>query len=190
MNWIIFLIQYTIYIYIFTLWYYNNYADVHFQSSREYVALEVTVSSVKSTDVTCKIHSGQLAAQLPWLVNLVSVVEFSVTGSISSMKGHDMHCWWDLRSKQLTKVSVCHARVFTGFLVIVIQIFISLRINTISVGSKYLKHSWWLIHDFNWQKFVFWRSWKGTISHFYCGFWLFILFAVIQILSSPKYFKI
>ena len=33
-----------------------------------------TVSSVKSTDVTCKTHSGQLAAHLPLLVNLASLV--------------------------------------------------------------------------------------------------------------------
>ena len=39
-------------------WHYNNYADVYFQSSWEDVALEVTVSSVKSTDVICKTRSG------------------------------------------------------------------------------------------------------------------------------------
>ena len=39
-------------------WSHNNYADVYFQSSCEDVALEVTVSSVKSTDVTCKTHPG------------------------------------------------------------------------------------------------------------------------------------
>ena len=39
-------------------WGYNNYADAYFQSSYEDVALEVTVSSVKSTDVTCKRNSG------------------------------------------------------------------------------------------------------------------------------------
>ena len=40
----------------------------------EDMALEVTMSSVKSTDVTCKTHSGLLATQLPWLVDLVSLV--------------------------------------------------------------------------------------------------------------------
>ena len=40
------------------LWGYDNYADAYFQSSWEDVALEVTVSSVKSTDVTYKTHSG------------------------------------------------------------------------------------------------------------------------------------
>ena len=55
-------------------WGYNNYADAYFQSPWEDVALEMTVSSVKSTDVTCKTHSGWLAAQLPWLVDLASPV--------------------------------------------------------------------------------------------------------------------
>ena len=39
-------------------WGYNNYAGAYFQSSWEDMALEVTVSSVKSMDVTCKTHSG------------------------------------------------------------------------------------------------------------------------------------
>ena len=34
-------------------WRYNNYAGTYFQSFREDVAQEVTVSSVKSSDVTC-----------------------------------------------------------------------------------------------------------------------------------------
>ena len=55
--------------------------------------LEVTVSTAKSTDVTCKTHSGQLAVQLPWQVNLAALV--------CNM------AWWDLRSKQLSSVSVC-----------------------------------------------------------------------------------
>ena len=42
------------YIYILALEGYNNYADAYLQSSWEDVAQEVTVSSVKSTDVTCK----------------------------------------------------------------------------------------------------------------------------------------
>ena len=42
------------YIYFSCPWGYNNYADAYFQSSWEDVALEVTVSSVKSTDVTYK----------------------------------------------------------------------------------------------------------------------------------------
>ena len=46
-------------------WGHNNYVDAYFLSSWEDVSLEVTVSSVKSTDVTCKTHLGQLAAQLP-----------------------------------------------------------------------------------------------------------------------------
>ena len=37
---------------------YNNYAVAYFQSSWEVVALEVTVSSVKSTDVTYKTLLG------------------------------------------------------------------------------------------------------------------------------------
>ena len=39
-------------------WGYNNYTDVYLQSFWEDVALEVTMSSVKSMDVTCKTHSG------------------------------------------------------------------------------------------------------------------------------------
>ena len=39
-------------------WDHNNHADAYFLSSWEDVALEVTVSSVKSTDVTCRTHSG------------------------------------------------------------------------------------------------------------------------------------
>ena len=49
-------------------WGYNNYADAYFKSSWEDLALEVTMSSVKITDVTCKTHSDYLAAQFPWLV--------------------------------------------------------------------------------------------------------------------------
>ena len=36
---------------------YNNYADAFFQSSLEAVALDVTVSSEKSMDITNKTHS-------------------------------------------------------------------------------------------------------------------------------------
>ena len=75
------------------------------------VALEVTVSSVKSTDITCKRHSGLLAGQLPWLVDLVSLVcsvnwgpsgrvsaqHSVVAGSISS--GVDL---WRFRNYQRT----------------------------------------------------------------------------------------
>ena len=39
-------------------WGYNNYADAYFQSSWEDEALDETLSSVKSTYVTCKTHSG------------------------------------------------------------------------------------------------------------------------------------
>ena len=46
------------YIYFFAPWGYDNYTDVYFQSSWEDMALEVTMSSVKSTDVTYKTHSG------------------------------------------------------------------------------------------------------------------------------------
>ena len=34
----------------------NDYADAHLQSSWEHMALEETVSSVKSTDLTCKTY--------------------------------------------------------------------------------------------------------------------------------------
>ena len=81
----------------------------------------VTVSSWKSTDVTCKTHLGYLASQLPWLVDLASLVcdinwclscrvsalQSVVTGSISSGGDYGIHCWWDLiRSKQLSSVPV------------------------------------------------------------------------------------
>ena len=39
-------------------WGYNNYADACFQSSWEDVVLEVIMSTVKSTYVTYKTHSG------------------------------------------------------------------------------------------------------------------------------------
>ena len=39
-------------------WGYYNYADAYFVSTWEDMALEVTVSAVKNTDVTCKTHSG------------------------------------------------------------------------------------------------------------------------------------
>ena len=38
-------------------WGYDNYMNAYFQSSWEDMTLEVTVSSVKSTDLTCKTHS-------------------------------------------------------------------------------------------------------------------------------------
>ena len=39
-------------------WGHNNYTDAYLKSSWEDVALEVTVSTVKNTDVTCKTHSN------------------------------------------------------------------------------------------------------------------------------------
>ena len=98
-----------------------NYTDVYLQSSWEDMALEVTVSSVKSTDVTYN---------LPWLVNLaslvcdvdwwlsgrVSVLHYVVAGLISTGGDHSIHCWWDLIwLKQLSSGSVCRAQVFVGF---------------------------------------------------------------------------
>ena len=68
--------------------------------------------------------------QLPWLVNLTSLVcdvdgqvsgrvsalESEVAGSISSGEDHGIRCWWDLiKSKQLSCVSVCHVKVFAEF---------------------------------------------------------------------------
>ena len=84
----------------------------------------VTVSSGKSTDVTCKTHLGYLPAQLPWLVDLASLVcnrnwwiscrvsalQSVVAGSISRGGGYGEHCWWDLvRSRQLSSVPVYRA---------------------------------------------------------------------------------
>ena len=94
----------------------------------------MTKPSVKSRDVTYKTHSGYLATQLPWLVNLtwlecdmncwlscrLSPLQSVVTGPISSGGGHGIYCWWDLiRSKQLSSVSV--RKCSPDFLVMVIQ---------------------------------------------------------------------
>ena len=49
------------------------------------------MSSVKSTDVTYKTHSGKLAAQLPWLDSLASLV-------------CDMNCWLSCRVSALQSV--------------------------------------------------------------------------------------
>ena len=77
---------------------------------------------------------GYLAAQLPWFVNLASLVydmncwlscrvsalQSVVAGWISSGGDHGIHCWWDLiRSKQLSSVSV--RRCSPDFLAMVIQ---------------------------------------------------------------------
>ena len=47
-----------VHLYPYPWGYNNNYVDAYFQCSWEDVALEVTVSSVKSTDVICKTHSS------------------------------------------------------------------------------------------------------------------------------------
>ena len=81
-------------------------------------------------DVTCKTHSGQLATQLPWLVDLSSLLcnvdwfisgrvlalHSVVAGSISSGGDHCI-CWWWVRikSKQLSSISVCRMQVYAGF---------------------------------------------------------------------------
>ena len=92
--------------------------------------MEVTISSVKSADVTYKIHSGYLAVHLPWRVYLASVLSgvgrwvsgsvsalhSRVPGLISSREDHCIYHWWDLiRPKKLPSVSICHAQVFAGF---------------------------------------------------------------------------
>ena len=59
----------------------------------------VTVSSGKRTDVTCKTHLGYLAAQLPWLVDLASLVG-------------DMN-WW-LSCRDSTQHSGVAGSVFSG----------------------------------------------------------------------------
>ena len=89
----------------------------------------MTVSSVKCTDVTYKTHSGLLAAQLRWLVDLaalvckvncwlscrVSALQSVVAGSIFSGRDHSIHCWWDLiRFEQLSRISVYRVYVFAG----------------------------------------------------------------------------
>ena len=70
-----------------------------------------------------------LAAQLPWLVNLMSLlcyVDWGLSGRVSALRSlfdgfisswgeYGIHCWWDLiRAKQLSSVSVCPAQVFAG----------------------------------------------------------------------------
>ena len=66
----------------------------------------VTVSSEKSMDVPCKTHLGYLAAQLPSLVDLasllcdvnwwlscrVSALQSVIAGSISSVGDYGIHC--------------------------------------------------------------------------------------------------
>ena len=66
----------------------------------------MTVSSGKSTDVTCKTHLGYMAVQLPSLVDLalhtcdmkcwfgcrVSAEQSVVAGSISSGGDYGIHC--------------------------------------------------------------------------------------------------
>ena len=111
-------------------WGYNNYVDAYFQFAWEDMALEVTVYSVKIMDITCKTNSAELEAELPWLVDLaslvcnmgcwlccrLSVLHSVVTCSISSEGDHGIHCWWDLiKSNQLSSVYLCHAQVFAGF---------------------------------------------------------------------------
>ena len=104
----------------------------------------------KSTDVTCKTHLGYLTAQLPWLVDLASLVcdmnwwlscrvsalQSVVADSISSGGYYGIHCWWDLiRSKQLFGIPVYRAYVFGGF---------SGRVNLIyNIGNPCL---YWLNH--------------------------------------------
>ena len=71
-----------------------------------------------------------MSAQLPWLVDLASLVcdmdwwlsgrvlplQSVVTGLISSGGDHGIRCWWDrIRSKQLSSISVYCAQVFAGF---------------------------------------------------------------------------
>ena len=87
------------------------------------------VSSGKSTDVTCKTHLGYLAAQLPWLVDLASLVcdmncwlsrkvsalQTVVAGSISSGGDYAIHCWLDLIRSNIVR------RYSADFLVMVIQ---------------------------------------------------------------------
>ena len=100
------------------------YADAYFKSSWEDVTLEVTMSSAKSVDVTCKTHSSQLAAQLLWLVNLVSLSCDMDCGSVVEFRLCDR--WFDLqwwrsrytllmRPSKLSSVSECRAEVFVGF---------------------------------------------------------------------------
>ena len=71
-----------------------------------------------------------MAVRLPWLVDLISLVgnvvrwligavlalHSVVFGSISSGGDHGIHCWGDLiRSKQLSRGTVCYAQMFSGF---------------------------------------------------------------------------
>ena len=91
------------------------YRDVHHQRDQT-----SDHNRLQSQNITTK----PIAAQLPWLVGLVSLVcdmdrwlsrrvlaqQSVVVGSISSGGDHCIHCWGDLiRSKQLSSVSVCRA---------------------------------------------------------------------------------
>ena len=51
-----------------------------------------------------------------WLSCTVLAPQSVVGGSIYSGGDHGIHSWWDLiKSKQLSSVSVCHAKVFAAF---------------------------------------------------------------------------
>ena len=126
-------------------------------------------------DVTCKTHLGQMAVQLPWLVNMASIVcdmnwwlncrvsalQSVVAGLISSGGDHGIHSWWDqIRLKQLSSVVVC--RCLPYFLVMVIQftiLFLYLKKENVDVVEISTRHPiklliiFLLLHKFLW-KFV------------------------------------
>ena len=109
-------------------WGYDNYTDVYFQFSWEDVVPEVTVSSIKNMDVTCKTQQinwpRNYLVNLAWLVcnmnwslsGRVSALYSVITGSISSRRYDVIYNWWDqIWSKPLSSVFVCHAQLFTQF---------------------------------------------------------------------------
>ena len=102
----------------------------------------MTVSSVKSTDVTYYTNFGQLAAKLPWLVNLVplvcdvnwwlscrvSALQSVVAGSSSRGGDHSIHCWWDLLGRNSCPVfPYVECKCSPDFLFMVIQFRVLLR---------------------------------------------------------------
>ena len=102
-------------------WGYNNDMDAYFQSSWEDMALEVTVSSVKSMDVTYMTHQVNWPRncydELKWRRLCAMWISSSVVEFRLCIGGdHGIHCWRNLiRSKQLFTASIWHVEVFTRF---------------------------------------------------------------------------
>ena len=80
------------------LWGYNNRGDAYSQSSWENVALEVTMSSVKCTDVTCKTHSGKFDSAITmtsWFV--ITCVRCGLMARCYNFGSAFCGCWFDFQ---------------------------------------------------------------------------------------------